>query len=69
MLVEYGADVEAKAKKRDICNGAFLTCDQLAQEVGFANYEQVKGAALKLKSDALAEALMAKMNRTTVNDR
>ena len=61
--------MEAKAKKRDICNGTFLTCDQLAQEVGFANYEQVKDAALKLKSDALAEALMAKMNRTIVNDK
>ena len=60
--------MEAKAKKRDICNGAFLTCDQLAHEVGFVNYEQVKGAALKLKNDALAEALMAKMNRTSGND-
>ena len=42
LLIEYGADPEAKAQKRDISNGEYLTCDQLAQEVGFANYEQVK---------------------------
>ena len=66
MLVEYGADVDAKAKKRDICNGAFLTCDQLAQEVGFVNYEQVKNAALAKKT---ADALLAKLKRAAGKDK
>jgi len=66
LLIEYGADVDAKAQKRDICNGAFLTCDQLAQEVGFSNYEQVKDTALKLKMDALEEDLIEDMNRTFI---
>ena len=66
LLVEYGADVEAKAQKRDICNGAFLTCDQLAQEVGFANYEQVKNAALAKKT---ADALLAKLKRAAGKDK
>ena len=46
LLVECGADPEAKAQKRDICNGEYLTCHQLAREVGFAKYEQVKTDAL-----------------------
>merc|ERR1712130_946772 len=45
LLIEYGADPEAKAQKRDIRNGDFLTCDQLAQQIGFANYEQIKRKA------------------------
>merc|ERR1712130_151140 len=45
LLIEYGADPETKAQKRDIRNGDFLTCDQLAQEIGFANYEQIKRKA------------------------
>ena len=42
MLIEYGADPEAIAQQKDFESGANLTCDQLAQVVGFANYEQVK---------------------------
>ena len=46
LLIEYGASPEAMAQKRDVRNGAYLTCNQLAQEVGFANYEQVKKEAV-----------------------
>ena len=49
MLIEYGGDPEAKAKKRDIRGGDFLTCDQLAEEVGFVDYEQVKRDAFVTK--------------------
>ena len=49
MLIQYGGDTEAKAQKRDICGGDFLTCDQLAEEVGFLNYEQVKRDAFVTK--------------------
>ena len=46
LLIFYGADSEAKASKKDIRNRERLTCDQLAEEVGFANYEQVKRNAV-----------------------
>ena len=57
LLIEYGGDPEAKAKKRDIRGGDFLTCDQLAQEVGFANYEKVKTDALETKIGKAALAV------------
>ena len=57
MLIEYGGDPEAKAKKRDIRGGDFLTCDQLAQEVGFANYEKVQTDALEAKIGGAAVAV------------
>ena len=46
LLIEYGANPEAKAQKRDISNGEYLTCDQLAQEVRFDKFEQVKTDAV-----------------------
>ena len=57
LLIEYGGDPEAKAKKRDIRGGDFLTCDQLAEEVGFANYEKVKADALETKIGKAALAV------------
>ena len=47
MLIEYGADPEAIAQQKDFESGANLTCDQLAQVVGFANYEQVKTSLVR----------------------
>ena len=61
LLIEYGASPEAMAQKRDVRNGAYLTCNQLAQEVGFANYEQVKTEAVANK-EAAAMAAQKKRN-------
>ena len=61
LLIEYGASPEAMAQKRDVRNGAYLTCNQLAEEVGFANYEQVKTEAVA-KKEAAAMAAQKKRN-------
>ena len=39
LLLEYGADVHAKASKRDIKNGEKLTPSELAKEIGFQRGE------------------------------